>query len=194
MNSVKLVMISCALAAFSGLSAQNDTTFVANGNPIIKYKYTADPGAMVHDGKVYIYAGHDECPPPREHYQLNEWCVSSSPDMKTWTEHPSSRSALQESVCMASLIKVNAKDNITGKDLLLFSNPNTTKGRNHITIKASLDGGLTWPTEHQVLLDEAEGWGYSCLSMIDKETVGIFYESSVAHMTFQAVKLTDLIP
>lgn len=67
------------------------------------------------------------------------------------------------------------------------------EGRNHITIKASLDGGLTWPTEHQVLLDEAEGWGYSCLSMIDKETVGIFYESSVAHMTFQAIKLQDLI-
>lgn len=112
---------------------------------------------------------------------------------KTWTEHPSSRSALQEPVCMASLIKVDAKDNITGKKLLLFSNPNATKGRNHITIKASLDGGLTWPAEHQVLLDEDEGWGYSCLSMIDKETVGIFYESSVAHMTFQAVKLTDLI-
>lgn len=112
---------------------------------------------------------------------------------KTWTEHPSSRSTLQEPVCMASLIKVDAKDNITGKKLLLFSNPNTTKGRNHITIKASLDGGLTWPAEHQVLLDEAEGWGYTCLSMIDKETVGIFYESSVAHMTFQAVKLTDLI-
>lgn len=112
---------------------------------------------------------------------------------KTWTEHPSSRSALQEPVCMASLIKVDAKDNITGKKLLLFSNPNTTKGRNHITIKASLDGGLTWPAEHQVLLDEAEGWGYSCLSMIDKETVGIFYESSVAHMTFQAIRITDLI-
>ena len=112
---------------------------------------------------------------------------------KTWTEHPSNRSALQEPVCMASLIKVDAKDNITGKKLLLFSNPNTTKGRNHITIKASLDGGLTWPAEHQVLLDEAEGWGYSCLSMIDKETVGIFYESSVAHMTFQAIRITDLI-
>ena len=112
---------------------------------------------------------------------------------KTWTEHPSSRSALQEPVCMASLIKVDAEDNITGKKLLLFSNPNTTKGRNHITIKASLDGGLTWPAEHQALLDEAEGWGYTCLSMIDKETVGIFYESSVAHMTFQAIKLTDLI-
>lgn len=112
---------------------------------------------------------------------------------KTWTEHPSSRHALQESVCMASLIKVDAEDNITGKKLLLFSNPDTTKGRNHITIKASLDGGLTWPKEYQVMIDENEGWGYSCLSMIDAETVGIFYESSVAHMTFQAVKLTDLI-
>ena len=121
--------------------------------------------------------------------------VSITKDLgKTWTEHPSNRSALQEPVCMASLLKVKAKDNCLGKDLLLFSNPNTTKGRNHITIKASLDGGLTWPTEHQVLLDEGESWGYSCLSMIDKETVGIFYESSVAHMTFQAVKLTDLIP
>ncbi len=112
---------------------------------------------------------------------------------KTWEEHPSSRHALQEPICMASLIKVDAKDNITGKKLLLFSNPNTQKGRNHITIKASLDEGLTWPAEHQVMLDEAEGWGYTCLSMIDKETVGIFYESSVAHMTFQAIKLSDLI-
>lgn len=120
--------------------------------------------------------------------------VATTKDLgKTWTEHPSSRSALPEPVCMASLIKVDADDNITGKKLLLFSNPNTTKGRNHITIKASLDGGLTWPAEHQVLLDEAEGWGYTCLSMIDKETVGIFYESSVAHMTFQVIKISDLI-
>ena len=120
--------------------------------------------------------------------------VATTKDLgKTWTEHPSSRSALPEPVCMASLIKVDAENNITGKKLLLFSNPNTTKGRNHITIKASLDGGLTWPAEHQVLLDEAEGWGYTCLSMIDKETVGIFYESSVAHMTFQAIKISDLI-
>lgn len=120
--------------------------------------------------------------------------VATTTDLgMTWTEHPSSRTALPEPVCMASLIKVNAADNITGKDLLLFSNPNTTQGRHHITIKASLDGGLTWPTAYQVLLDEEEGWGYSCLSLIDRETVGILYESSVAHITFQAIKLTDLI-
>lgn len=120
--------------------------------------------------------------------------VSVTEDLgRTWTEHPSSRKALDEPVCMASLISVKAKDNVLGKDLLLFSNPNTKKERHHITIKASLDGGLTWLPENQLLLDEGESWGYSCLTMIDKETVGILYESSVAHMAFQSVKLTDII-
>ena len=120
--------------------------------------------------------------------------VSITKDLgKSWTEHASSRKALNEPVCMASLLNVKALDNVLNKDILLFSNPNTVKGRDHITIKASLDKGLTWLPEHQLLLDEDPGWGYSCLTMIDKETIGILYESSVAHMTFQAVKLTDII-
>lgn len=120
--------------------------------------------------------------------------VATTRDLgKTWTEHSSSRKALQEPVCMASLISVKAADNTLNKDILLFSNPNTVKGRHHITIKASLDGGVTWLPEHQVMLDEGDGWGYSCLTMIDKETVGILYESSVAHMTFQAIRLKDII-
>ena len=120
--------------------------------------------------------------------------VATTTDLgKTWTEHSSSRGALPESVCMASLINVPAKDNVLKKDILLFSNPNTTKGRHHITIKASLDGGVTWLPENQLLLDEEDGWGYTCLTMIDKETVGIFYESSVAHMTFQAIPLKDIV-
>ena len=112
---------------------------------------------------------------------------------KTWKEHESSRTALREPVCMASLISVPAKDNILGKDLLIFSNPNSTSERKDITIKISMDGGNTWLPEHQLLLDEGYNWGYSCLTMIDKETIGILYESSVAHMTFQSIKLKDIV-
>ena len=112
---------------------------------------------------------------------------------KTWKEHESSRTALIEPVCMASLISVKAKDNVLGKDLLIFSNPNSTNARKDMTIKISMDGGNTWSPEHQLLLDEGYNWGYSCLTMIDKETIGILYESSVAHMTFQSIKLKDIV-
>lgn len=111
---------------------------------------------------------------------------------KTWKEHESSRTALIEPVCMASLISVKAEDNCLGKDLLIFSNPNSTSSRDKMTIKISLDGGQTWPLEHQLLLDEGESWGYSCLTMIDRETIGILYESSVAHMTFQSIPLREI--
>ena len=112
---------------------------------------------------------------------------------QTWKEHESSRTALIEPFCMASLISVKAKDNVLGKDLLIFSNPNSTSARKDMTIKISMDGGKTWSADHQLLLDEDYNWGYSCLTMIDKETIGILYESSVAHMTFQSIKLKDIV-
>ena len=64
-----------------------DTTFVAGGNPVINYKYTADPASMVYKNRIYVYTGHDVCPPKENRYVMNEWLVFSSDDMKTWTEH-----------------------------------------------------------------------------------------------------------
>lgn len=106
---------------------------------------------------------------------------------ETWSEHASSRGALIESVCMASIHKTTYQ----GKELLLFSNPAVTKGRTHITIKASTDGGNTW--SKGLLLDEEPGWGYSCLTSIDDKTVGILYEGSRSEMTFQAVPISAIL-
>lgn len=104
---------------------------------------------------------------------------------QTWEKHPTSERALIEpGACMASLIDAG--------DWLLFSNPDSTRGRNHITIKASPDRGLTWPKENRQLLDEGSGRGYSCMTMIDDETVGILYEGSQADMTFQRIPLAEL--
>ncbi|MBB1284117.1 family 43 glycosylhydrolase [Flavisolibacter sp. BT320] len=70
-------------------STQADTTFVADGNPIIRHKFTADPAALVYKDKVYLYTGHDQAAPKENRYVMHEWLCFSSPDMKTWTEHPS---------------------------------------------------------------------------------------------------------
>lgn len=120
--------------------------------------------------------------------------VMTTRDMgRTWQEHSTSRRDLIEPrACMASLINV---DQELGKDVggwLLFSNPDSLTGRDHITIKASPDGGRSWPEENRLLLDEGRSAGYSCMTMIDEQTIGILYEGSQAHMTFQRIPLADV--
>ncbi len=113
---------------------------------------------------------------------------------ETWEKHVTSQRALVEpGACMASLVDVRAETGLEGKDWLLFSNPDSTAGRNHISIKASADRGLTWPKQYRLLLDEEQSGGYSCMSMIDKDTIGILYEGSQAHMTFQRIKLSEIV-
>lgn len=136
--------------------------------------------------------------------------VMTTRDMgKTWQKHTTSeRSLIEPGSCMASLIDVdqeiarsrsretselNSHESSYKYGWLLFSNPDSTRGRHHITIKASSDRGLTWPKEHRLLLDEGNSAGYSCMSMIDENTVGILYEGSQAHMTFQRISLNDLV-
>lgn len=111
-----------------------------------------------------------------------------------WKKHASSRTnTLQESNCMASLIKEDFMVNGQMKSLVLFSNPNTMKRRNHISIKVSFDDGETWDLDKTLLLDEGEGRGYSCMTKVDDHTVGILYEGSQADMTFQLVSIEDIV-
>ncbi len=121
--------------------------------------------------------------------------VMTTRDMgKTWQRHPTSERALIEPrACMASLIDVERERGRDASGWLLFSNPDSLRGRRRITIKGSPDRGMKWPDAHQVMLDEGLGAGYSCMTMIDDATVGILYEGSQAHMTFQRVPLKQII-
>lgn len=53
-------------------------------NPIITDRFTADPAALVHDGTVYLYTGHDEAPPDQSGYVMKEWLCFSSTNMVDW--------------------------------------------------------------------------------------------------------------
>jgi len=112
---------------------------------------------------------------------------------QTWTEHPTSRGALIEPTCMASLYKHTYTENGVKKSVLLFSNPNAKDGRYNMTIKISFDDGKTWPKENWLLLDEGRGRGYSSLTSVDEQHIGILYEGSQADMTFQKIPLKELI-
>ena len=109
----------------------------------------------------------------------------------SWKEHPTSHGALREPTCMASIIRHDYVLSGQKKSVLLFSNPDSKTGRHHMTIKASFDDGQTW--SKGILLDECKSRGYSCLTSIDNDTIGILYESSQADLVFQKLELKDFL-
>ncbi|MBK8657144.1 MAG: exo-alpha-sialidase [Haliscomenobacter sp.] len=105
--------------------------------------------------------------------------VATTSDMgATWKEHPTSYSALPDPVCMGSLIKARVKIKGALREVLFFSNPNTSSGRYNITVKASLDLGESWSPEHQLLIDQRKCYGYSSLTAMDENTIGLLYEGT----------------
>ncbi len=87
-NLILSALLSAAILPAAAQREQGvDTTFTATSNPFVKYKYLGDPAALVDGNTVYIYAGHDECPDNQNRYVMNEWCILSTTDMKTFKEH-----------------------------------------------------------------------------------------------------------
>ncbi len=123
----------------------------------------------------------------------NGRAVATTTDLgKTWTTHSTSNSALQESNCQASIISTDLVISGKKQQVLFFSNPNSKTDRSHMTIKASLDCGLTWPETYQVELNAENGYGYSCLTMVDNQTIGIVYEG-VKELYFQKIPVSDIL-
>lgn len=55
-------------------------------NPIVRDRFTADPAPLVHDGRLYLYVGHDEAG-EGEMFNITAWRVYSTEDMTNWTDH-----------------------------------------------------------------------------------------------------------
>ncbi len=122
----------------------------------------------------------------------NGRAIATTADMgDTWIEHHTSHSALIEPTCMASIHKHNYTENGTPKSIIVFCNPDSKYERVNITLKVSKDDAETW--EWKLLLDEGKGRGYSCITSIDEETIGVLYESSQADLVFQRILLKDLL-
>lgn len=115
--------------------------------------------------------------------------VATTRDLgRTWQFHPTDREALPESVCMASLLRLDLPEG----PRLLFSNPATTRGRHTMTVKVSADDGLTWPEHRHTVYDARNGLGYSCLAPADATHVGVLYEG-LAELYFLRLPLADLL-
>lgn len=112
----------------------------------------------------------------------------------TWELHPTDRRDLNEPICMGSLLRI---EHPRHGPLLLFSNPNTPRsdapaGRYDMTIKVSFDEGMSWPAAFHHLYDSRSGAGYSCLSDIGSEHIGVLYEGD-NELYFLRFSLDELV-
>ena len=105
---------------------------------------------------------------------------------KTWEEHTTSNKALPDPVCQASILRVASKNDGDDRDLIAFFNPNSPRGRIDLSLQLSEDEGETW--SHKELCYAPGNWGYSCMCMIDKSTIGVLYET-VGGLIFEKINV-----
>lgn len=172
-----LVTLSAVLILAIDLLAQPVT--VKQGNPIITDKFTADPAALVYNGKVYLYAGHDECPDNENRYVMNEWLIYSSEDMVHWAEHePMNVSTFKwarHSAWASQVIEKNGKfwwyvtaehDSIQGKAIGVAVSDSPTgpwvdaRGSAIITNNMTLQTSISWDDIDPTVFTDDEGQTY----------------------------------
>ena len=78
MKMKKTILTTAALAIAMNSTAQN---------PFVQTWFTSDPAPMVHNGKMYVYTGHDE--DNADFFWMQEWRVYSTDDMVNWQDHGS---------------------------------------------------------------------------------------------------------
>lgn len=85
MNSRSQLRRVCltASALIVGLSGSNAWA----DYPIMSHRYLADPGAMVYNGRVYLYNSNDDDNNGTTSYLMKSIVCVSSSDMKNWTDH-----------------------------------------------------------------------------------------------------------
>jgi len=65
---------------------QKPVRLEVTSNPLFSHRFTADPAALVHDETFYLYCGEDTG--DGNGYDMPNWLVFSTTDMKTWYQHP----------------------------------------------------------------------------------------------------------
>lgn len=76
-----------ALGGVTPCWAGGETPSAPGSNPLFRDRFTADPAPLVVGDRLFLYVGHDEAQRD-EMFNMREWLVYSTSDLKTWTSYP----------------------------------------------------------------------------------------------------------
>ena len=89
-NSVS--MLQGGESDFNGISLTKGFKDIKNHNPCLTQKFTADPGLLEYNGRIYVYGTNDgywqqNTPAKNEYGKINTINVMSSADLVNWSDH-----------------------------------------------------------------------------------------------------------
>lgn len=119
--------------------------------------------------------------------------VGITKDMgETWEYHKTHNNdkigLIEKGTCQGCLTQV--PDVLGKKDVLFFSNP-VGPYRSEMSIKYSLDDGNAW--SKGLMYDQRACLGYSAIIGIDKDYLGVFYESESASIFFLKIPYSEIL-
>ena len=112
---------------------------------------------------------------------------------ESWQPHETNRNTIIEPSCNGSTYRFDYTEDGEQRYIFVFANPHSQSARDHQTIQISFDDGQTWPEQYHLLLDVGRGAGYPSLSRAGPRHLGIVYEGSQAHLTFERIPLAELL-
>jgi len=179
--------VSADSSTFNGVSLAKSYKDTKNHNPLNTLKYSADPGVMVYDGRVYVYGTNDgyvgqlgRNPETNGYGQINTINVMSSDDLVNWVDHGTIPAAGRNGAAKwannswapcAAHKKINGKEKFflyfanSGNGIGVLTSDSPTGpfvdpiGKALITRNTPNCNNVTWLFDPAVLVDD-DGTGY----------------------------------
>jgi arabinoxylan arabinofuranohydrolase len=164
--------------------------------PIVSHRFLADPGALVYNGRVYLYCSNDDENPATEDggYEMASIVCVSSSDLKNWTDHGIVFQVPRDAAWAANSWAPSPAER-DGKFYLYFGN-----GGNGIGV-ASADsptGPFTDPIGERLVSSETPGvlpadnmWLFDPMTFIDDDGQAYMYFGGNGEDNLRVIMLNE---
>jgi len=185
----KIKLLVCSILI--GLTYQTFADY-----PIVAYRHLADPGALVYNGRVYIYCSNDDDNGFEEDagYSMHSIVCVSSSDLKNWTDHgvvfqvPEGASWAQNSWAPSPAER-------DGQFYLYFGNGGSNIG---VAVADSPTGPFTDPLGRRLVDSSTPGvlpaeniWIFDPMTFVDDDGQAYMYFGGNGEDNLRIIKLND---
>ena len=202
-------VISAGESDFAGISLSKSFKDLKNHNPCLTQKFSADPGVMEYNGRVYVYGTNDgflqsHTPAKNEYGKINQINVMSSADLVNWNDHGTINVAGSEGAAKwaaNSWAPTAAHKTINGKEKFFIYFANNASGIG-VLVSDSPTGPWTDPIGGPLISRQTPNcnveWLFDPAVLVDTDGTGYLYfgggvpsGKEANPQTIRAVKLGD---